>query len=443
MASTVRGNLADNFGKPIIGATVLINKSGTGVAASIFSDNAMTIAATNPLTTGQDGAYGPVFAPNGRYDLVITAGGYTFTAGDSLAEFVFDPTSAKTATGTYTVDDRDVIIYADASGGNVTINLPALSSILLVNRQLTIMKTDATANTVTIVPNGADTIGGAVNYVIFNKNATTYLLGKSGTDWKLLASAAAFTLWDGSTFRSIALTPTVNSIPLSGSGGTLPAGWAGLLNVQYLSSGTSYTPTLGTHNILVELIGGGGGGGGTGATGVGVVATATGGGSGTYARKYFTGVGAGPYTYAIGALGAGAAAGANNGGNGGNTTFTGPGAITVTAPGGVGGAAMNGATPPFINSNNNGGAPPTNADFSDVGVTGGFGVSLAATILQSGAGASSYWGGGAFPVVNSTGGGNASPSFGAGGSGGAAIASQAAQAGGNGKAGLIIVWEFS
>ncbi len=95
------------------------------------------------------------------------------------------------------------------------------------------------------------------------------------------------TAYDGSGSRSFSATPGANKIPVADANGVLGSGWAGLVGVQILQTpgDAIYTPTPGTHNIIVELLSGAGGGGGTSAV-LNTVAGA-GGGGGYALRKIF------------------------------------------------------------------------------------------------------------------------------------------------------------
>jgi len=140
------------------------------------------------------------------------------------------------------------------------------------------------------------------------------------------------------------------------------------------------------------------------------------------------------YTYAIGAGGTGgpAQAGAGGiGGTGGSTNFT-VGATTINAGGGAGGY---GYSPPF------GGAGGTAAN-GDINAAGNPGENGGPSSYESGAGASSYFGGGAVAVSSlAAGAGNSGGNYGAGGSG--AYSNGNAFIGGAGSAGVIIVYEYS
>jgi len=87
----------------------------------------------------------------------------TLTASGALSlgfsELLAPITSAATAT-IQTSANR----LADATAGNITLTLPVAST--SANCRITITKVDATANTVTIAPQAAGTIGGAANVVL-------------------------------------------------------------------------------------------------------------------------------------------------------------------------------------------------------------------------------------------------------------------------------------
>lgn len=84
-------------------------------------------------------------------------------------------------TATYTALLTDDFIPVDATSGNVTINLPAVSG--NGGKYFIVQKTDSSANTVTIDGNGAETINGATTFVI-TVQYHAILLWCDGTEWK-------------------------------------------------------------------------------------------------------------------------------------------------------------------------------------------------------------------------------------------------------------------
>ncbi len=149
--------------------------------------------------------------------------------------------------------------------------------------------TNTGSGTVTVDPNGSETIGGV---------ATATL--RPGDVWLVVCTGSAFSL-----FRLAGETQVV------------------------LTSGTSYTVEAGVTRLKVRGWGGGGGGG----KGSGSQPPGTGSGAGGYFEGWFDTTPGASITYAIGAGGAGATVGGTNGSAGGNTTWGG----TFTANGGPAG----------------------------------------------------------------------------------------------------------
>jgi hypothetical protein len=211
-----------------------------------------------------------------------------------------------------------------------------------------------------------------------------------------------------------------------------------LRSFQIFTSGTAqtYTRPAGITSILVEVVGGGGGGGGVAATGSGT-AFAGGGGAGGYARLWVASASA-SYTYTVGSGGAGGTAGANNGTTGGTTTFS---ASSLQATGGTGGQGVSASTGAQITNGGTGGIG-TNGNINSSGGCGIFGVGFAASAAgYSGSGGDTIYGGGAQGTQSAAAGANAG-NYGSGGAG-AGTGTVTNRAGGNGSAGLIVVWEFS
>lgn len=212
-----------------------------------------------------------------------------------------------------------------------------------------------------------------------------------------------------------------------------------LLNVQTFTAAGTYTPTPGTTSVIVEAIGGGGGGGGAAATTGSTAACGAGGGSGSYAKGRFTSGFAG-LTVTPGAAGGAGGVGAS-GGNGGTTTFGG----LVSCPGGAGGQGGTTVTPPtYASAVSAGGAAPTGGNINASPGREGFpGETLSLSQVKSGKGADSPLGAGGLTRLNTSGTGFDGTGYGSGGSGAASGASGGGFLGGNGRPGIVIVYEYA
>jgi hypothetical protein len=255
--------------------------------------------------------------------------------------------------------------------------------------------------------------------------------------------------WDVLDLTGLNVGSVVSKVPAAASGlATLDANSKliqnssiGLLNVRFLTTGTSYTPTTGTRSVIAWLVGGGGGGGGAVATGAGQQSVG-GGGGGAGMAIYYGAVGAGPYTYAIGAGGTGGTVGSSYiGANGGDTTLMG-----ITAVHGIGGSAgaIISTFPNYGAQPGVGGSVTGGANVILPGELGEQYVALGATVVTGllPAGGSSFFGPGASRISMGNAGNNATV-YGSGGGAGGVGASSSAQNGGNGAGGIIIIYEFS
>lgn len=199
-----------------------------------------------------------------------------------------------------------------------------------------------------------------------------------------------------------------------------------------------YVPPAGCKLVIFQVQAAGGAGGSsdgaTNSSGAG-----SGGCSGGWVYKTVANP-AGEYAYSIGAAGAKGAAGNNAGGTGSDTTLTAPG-LSITAKGGQGGAGSGAAA--ATDRSLAGTAPQagtTGGDINDLGASGEGGCSWLATATRGGKGGDSRFGGGGRGTSNEAGvNGNG---YGSGGSGASSVGNTDRQ-GGDGAAGLIMIWEFA
>jgi hypothetical protein len=195
------------------------------------------------------------------------------------------------------------------------------------------------------------------------------------------------------------------------------------------------------NNMYVTVVGGGAAGGGC--TSVASAAGAGGGGgSGAKCERYWANVApSSSFPYTVGAAGVGASGAV--GGNGAQSTFTGPGGVVMTAPGGTGGALGTAATTLTARQGGDGGALASNGDLNKGGNPGSPGIVVvpASAVGVGGNGGSGQFGDGGLGSTTA-GNGAAATGNGAGGAG-AFTGASAVRTGGNGSPGAVIVEEYS
>jgi hypothetical protein len=88
-------------------------------------------------------------------------------------------------TGTYNAAQTSGrhVLLCDASGGNVTVNLPAIAT---TNAEFLVKKTDSSANTVTVDGNSGETIDGGTTAVLLAQYAAIDLVIASASAWSVV-----------------------------------------------------------------------------------------------------------------------------------------------------------------------------------------------------------------------------------------------------------------
>lgn len=303
------------------------------------------------------------------------------------------------ASGTLNLDQVGLLLVS-AAGGNVTLTLPAANAMVARPIRYIVVRTDSSANTLTVQRAGGNTIEGQTSITV-PVGGRRQLISDGATTWRDIANTSGR-----------------------------------LIGVQRITASGTYTPTPGTSRVIVRVQGGGGAGGGAPAAGAGQVSLGGAGGSGSLAVEDLASGFAGA-TVTVGAGGVAAAGVA--GGNGGASAFG-----AVTAPGGIGGSTIAPVAPPWSTGGGAGGAAPTGGNIlATGGQQAGVSQMLGLGVGHGGAGAMSPIGGagGSGPGAGSN--GNAAVGPGAGGSGTAATAGQGPFTGGNGAPGIVIVEEYA
>ena len=267
---------------------------------------------------------------------------------------------------------------------------------------------------------------------------------ESGTGVQLGDSGDTITIPAGATIS--------NNGTANGFGG----GGVAAHDTQVITSTGTYTPTAGTTFVQVYCIGAGGGGGGAVTTNNFYFGSGGGGGAGGCAMKIFNATELGSSAaVTIGAAGSGGsgAAGSNNGTAGGDTTFNPQGSgPTLTGGGGGAGGGVN-----FTPVEALGGVPGTGGTASggDINMKGENGIFIGEKgrtasggfVAITCPGGASFWGGSQqIQTVGSnaqTGGiAGVNGSGGSGAAGGQINGGGAQLSGGNGGAGVVVIFEY-
>lgn len=399
------------------GAAVL----GVGTAAgTVAAGNHTHATIYQPLDTDLSAIAALASAAN-KMIYATGAGAWATTDLSVFARTLLDDTSAQSARATLGIPSAILANEgaigmvggtADAITGSYTPGITALTN------GMTLYVRAASANATT-TPTFTPASGSIAAKAIVKGNGLELKAGDIAGEGHWLEL-----MYDESLGKWVLLNPTFHT--------------GALIGVQIFAAAGSfvYTPTPGTQSIIVEAQGGGGAGGGVPATSTGQNAISGGGSGGAYGKSRFT-TGFDGATVTVGAGGIGAVNA--KGTNGGATSF---GAL-LSCPGGYGaqaGAAITSSSVQLANGASVAEGPSGANIESRVGGCGGYGLNTTSGTLSGHGGGGGFGQGAPFSGVGTV---NSAANYGGAGSGAALAASSASKAGGNGKNGVVIVWEYA
>jgi hypothetical protein len=165
----LRQDFFDGTGAPYAGAKLYAYAAGTTNAQDTYSDSDITTPNANPVVADANGLFGAIYldpALSYKFILKTTADVEVFTQ-DNVVTGGSQKLDVLSKTANYTVlvtDGEDVLVFADATAGNMTITL--YTAVGNAGRKVRVIKIDSTANTVTVDPNGSQTWNGASTKVL-------------------------------------------------------------------------------------------------------------------------------------------------------------------------------------------------------------------------------------------------------------------------------------
>jgi hypothetical protein len=195
----------DTAGNAISGVSITVKVSGTATLATLYTDNTYAVTASNPITSGSDGAFS-FFCKDNRVDLSFVKTGYSFS--DQTAVDCYNPLgdNIKTPADFITTD-----ISAASTGAIAKIGSTVTT--LLVNAPLT-CTLDAT-------------IPSTLSLVFIGQGSITVSSGKTLTVNGAVCNMTGINPWLGSGTKTFG----------AGSG-SLAYGLDGIVAVTYSASMT-------------------------------------------------------------------------------------------------------------------------------------------------------------------------------------------------------------
>lgn len=108
------------------------------------------------------------------------------TPGTVVTRALVAVTSIDDTDSPYTALTTDYVIMCDCTNGEVVVALPAISG--ATGKHYSIVKTDVTANPVTVNPNGSETINGATTLTVATRWDAPHIVGvgHAATDWAVI-----------------------------------------------------------------------------------------------------------------------------------------------------------------------------------------------------------------------------------------------------------------
>lgn len=348
------------------------------------------------------------------------------TVDTELAKRLMETTADKSSTFTLGATDDGKVMRCT---GTYTINMDAAATL---GDGWKVVIFNEGSGTLTIDPNGSETINGATTLAITEQYGYA-IISCDGTD---LIAITAPSLLDEDDMASDSDTQGATQQSIK----AYIDGLVGAKGLQTFTSSGTYTPTSGTTSAIAIAVGGGGGGGGVAPASTGLEAAAGGGGAGEVSIGFFAVSGTKSVT--VGAAGTAGSSGGGNGGAGGQSSVAG----VVVANGGSGGTGSGAAAADSTISAGGNGGTGGGTGFSMVGGDGGNGSTGNDSARGGMGGTPSFGGGGGRGGVGGYAGATqlaASSGNGYGGGGGGAAASTGTgTAGGAGSGGMVLIIEF-
>lgn len=222
--------LAENL---IYGTTAGGTVVGMELGSALCTSTARVLFRGNRVQADSTFAIGATITNDDNLQVVDQpTDGLTYTTGTYLTRTINGPLAMDgtidfvvlSTTSSITLTERHQIVSANANGGNITLTLPPIAD--CVGRLLTIIRTDSNAGfSVTLDPDGAETINGLASFVLDRQYECVQLVAGT-TAWRLVSTSAG--PWRTGAVRTITsagspatLTQAEQFVILDSSGGNI------------------------------------------------------------------------------------------------------------------------------------------------------------------------------------------------------------------------------
>jgi hypothetical protein len=355
--ATFRTDVNNFFGGGLQQMITQINETNASINTSIgFALTSAIGTSATSLTVG-----------TGSKSLTIETGKSFAVGMDVKIANTANPANYMTGVvSSYTSSSGALVVSVSTTGGSGTLAAWTITMIAATAAAKTLPISTRTSNTIL---DSADA-GKLIDITTGGFTQTLTAVATLGAGWYVYIRNASSS--------SVTIDPNGTETIDGATTGTLASGMQGIIvctgtgfifyrdqsvyTQEILTSGTSWTCPVGVRRVKVRAVGGGGGGGRTS----GGTYWSSGGGGGGYCEVIYTVVPGTSYAYAIGAAGAEAGATTTPGSAGGNTTGFG-----LTANGGAGGLSTGGS------------AAGGSASGGTVNIAGGASMGFAATLALS------------------------------------------------------------
>jgi hypothetical protein len=178
-----------NISPSVSGETVV-----STLTSGDYPDETVPLSALDPwgtlnyILSGNGASSAPTWKSRGTLDLIegrstLAVSGAPVVSNGSGQIREVDITDIDNTDSPYTQLATDWLVLCDASGGAITVNL--LTAVAADAREITIKKTDSSANAVTVDPNGTETIEGETDGTI-TLEGESWTLRSDGANWRLV-----------------------------------------------------------------------------------------------------------------------------------------------------------------------------------------------------------------------------------------------------------------